>query len=440
MHYELGMRPILEQRQLLLPRMLQAIEILQMPTPALWAKVDHALIENEVLETLPEEPGERRLAPREGDGYPLETLEAPGPDLQTYLCGQLALADAPAALVDLAVFLVGRLDPNGHLDEEAARTALGEVSGEAFDEALALLRSLDPPGIGRSGPIESMIAQIPEDDPDRETLVVLLREHLPDLAKNRKPKVSAALGLELSELPRLIDRMKELSPCPGREFTRLLERPIRPDLVVRRSEGAWVIQLAEESVPRLAIREDYRRMAGDRKVPKEVRRHLRTRLGEARDLIQALEQRRETLVRIAEAVFARQRAFLEKGVQGLRPLGMQEIADAVGVHLSTVSRAIAEKYVETDHGVHPLRMFFDGGKGVGSGQGGEGRTRTAIKERLAGMIEEEDRRAPLSDEEIAEEFRKEGVDLARRTVAKYRKELGIPSSWRRKVHESPGKG
>lgn len=438
-----------EQKLLLLPQMLQAIEILQLSTLELVGMVERELASNETLElappegeraeVVPEEPGpefDEEAPPRarallEEERFdPITIAEAPGLGLQEHLLAQLALLGLEGDLRERVAFLIGCLDAHGHLALEADE--LAEIlPGQDVGAALEVLWSLEPRGIGRSGPIASMLAQIDEEAEDAELLRALVERHLEDLAKNRWPKVARALGVEVETLRGLMPALRELDPCPGRAFAEETAGVLQADVVVRREDGEWQIYVDDARVPPLRIVPSYEELARDRGQSSALRQYLRDKIGSARELLRAIEQRRETLGRVARAALERQRPFLERGPARLVPLKMQEVADAVGVHLSTVSRAIAGKNVQTDFGVFPLRQLFDGGRSLG-GEDRELVGRASVQERIRQLVDEEDKEEPCSDEDLAHRLREEGFEVARRTIAKYRRELSIPSSWRRR--------
>ena len=453
MHLQVGLGARQEQRLALLPQMLQAIEILQLSTQDLLARVEKELSENETLELAEPEPAlDASPVDVEGSGSVTEEEhwyedEAPKPrgkddefdpltqvpaaqslSLQDHLLEQAAMLDLDDKSRSLLGFLIGSLDENGHL--LLGLEDLIELFGDEdlIRDILDLLRSLEPRGVGWPGPLESMLAQIDPKDPDADKIEALVSKHLEDLAKNRMPKVARALGISLDELAEILPKMRDVDPCPGRRFAPDEAELMRPDVVVRREDGDWQVYVDSTRVPPLRIRSDYEAMAKDRDSSKELKVYLRAKLGSARDLMASIEQRKETLGRVARAIFDRQQGFLEKGRAGLRPLKMQEVADAVGIHLSTVSRAISHKYVQTDWGIFPLRLLFDGGVEL------SGQSRGSVKETVRQVIESEDKSDPLSDEAVVEKLAEMDLKVARRTVAKYRKELGLPSSWRRRQY------
>jgi len=461
MKIDLAMRQAQEQRLLLLPQMLQAIEILQLSSQDLMAMVERELAENETLEIadpqpdveqppetaesdepdLPDddwEPGDTpRAASSDDDRDFIGQVPAQQLSLHGHLLEQLSLTTLDEKVREIVAFLIGSLDRNGHLALTEAEIAavFPDRDDERIEEALIALRSFDPLGVGYANPRESMLAQLDPLDPDSDYLALLINHHLEDLAKNRFPKVAKALGLSVEELKSLLVKLKALDPCPGKAFDTQEAELLRPDVVVRREEGEWQVYVDDSRVPPLRIRSEYEKLANDRHTSKRVRKYLKGKLGSAKDLMASIEQRRDTLGRVARAIVDRQTGFLERGRPGLRPLKMQEIADAIGVHLSTVSRATSHKTIQTDFGIFPLRGLFDGGKPVGGNESGEGgEARASVKDRIRRLIGSEDPKHPFSDDRIVELLGQDGLQIARRTVAKYRKELGIPSSWRRKQH------
>jgi len=267
-------------------------------------------------------------------------------------------------------------------------------------------------------------------DPDLPTIERLLREHLEALGRNKLPEVARAVQLSVDELRTLLDRMKDLDPRPGAAFRGTAAVPVRPDAWVRLLAGAVQVTLDDRLVPELAVDQDYAALAGDRGTARDVRDYLRPKLRRARDLIEAVAMRQATLLRVVQAVFREQLPFLQQGRSAIRPLRMSDVADRLGLHTSTVSRAIAGKHVQTERGLYRLRDFFDGGRieaPAGPGQG-----RLALAQRIQDLVAAEDKAHPLSDDELVAALLAHGASAARRTVTKYRKELGIPSSYQRR--------
>lgn len=425
-----------EQRLALLPRMLQSIEILQLATVELLELIDRELEQNEALDMVqsaePYGDWEPRSRPRDGDEDPklarLHQEPARRKDLWTHVRDEVAMLDLTEDVVARVLGIVERLDADGFLsDPDEVAERLGE---EAFQEALDVLRHIEPPGLGARGPIEAMLLQVDPSDPDRPAIEAVLERHLDELARNRLPDVARALGVDVGEIEDLLEKIGGLEPRPASRFTDTTAPAIRPDLVVRRVHGRLEVVVDDLALPVLAVNEDYARMAGDAAVPRDVRRYLGGKLRSARDLIEAVESRKRTLCRVGAAILTEQPGFLERGRRAIRPLRMADVAETLELHASTVSRAIAGKYLGCQHGVIALRDFFDGGVS-GSGSG-ESLGRAAVVERIREIVAAEDPCAPLSDGEIARRLGDLGISVARRTVAKHRAALGIPPASRRR--------
>ena len=449
-HHGLGLVQRPEQRMLLLPRMLQSIEVLQLSGAELADWVERAAEENEALAV--EERPRAALPSRVARGSREATdrhdeLLASAPDrgrgLAESLSEQLALLDLPAELAPWVRLCIDSLDDHGYLSAgDEALLALARERGiagppERADEdlgrlgrAIALVQRLEPRGVGGRNAVEALLLQLDPRDPDYALLCALLEDFLEDVAKNKLPAVARALGIDLARLHGLLAILRRLELRPAGE-AEASSPPIRPEVVVTAAGAdrrAFEVRVENAGLPAVSIDPGIERVAHDGSRPRELRRYLRDKLASARDVVAAVEQRRRTLLRIASAVFARQRAFLADGPGHLAPLSMGEVADELGLAVSTVSRAVAGKHADTPWGTFPLRWFFQ--TAAGSGEA----SREDVRAAVGALIAAEDRSRPLSDDEIVERLRARGADLARRTVAKYRQELGIPSSYRRRAH------
>jgi len=442
-----------EQRLALMPKMLQSIELLQLATADLLQVIEKELQQNEVLEALPtdlaEDPTSSQQATRadhfEQDPWVpsrnldamdakqamLENQPAPGEDLLDYLSLQLALSDCSQALCSQVLTLAEGLDERGLLPDSDSEL-IDALSGQPFDEALAVLQSLDPKGLGARSPIDAMLLQVSREDPDYPAIERLLTEYLSRLARNKMPEVAKHLGLEISELCCLVERIGGLDPHPGSRFQHDTQWPIRPELLVRQEQGQIEVVVDDASLPALTINPDYLDLLHSRATETETRSYLRKKLQSARDLLAALHNRKATLARVGAAIMNHQAGFLEHGRSAIRPLKMADIAAQLDLHTSTVSRAIAGKYVQTDLGIFSLREFFDGARCRGKGREENGSGRLAIKERIKELVAGEDGGRPLSDDDLARLLEQSGLAVARRTITKYRQDLQIPSSWQRR--------
>jgi RNA polymerase sigma-54 factor len=355
--------------------------------------------------------------------------------LQEHLDEQILLADTPAPIKELAKFLVQNLDRNGWLKEPLGELLVPfheKFSLDDAEAALKLVQSLDPPGVGARTPAECLLLQVRDDHPLAPYLKRLIEHSLDDLARNRLPKVAKDLGITVEEVKDLTVALKHnFDPFPGRRFTYEPLWRVKPDVLVQKIDGKFEVQLVDDWFPRLSINPERLKALRDRALTTDLRRHLRRDVESARFLIESIEQRRRTLERVANEIVKRQGDFLEHGVDHLKPLKMQEIADELGIHVSTVSRALKGKYVQTPQGVHEMKYFF-----TGASQGTDGvvESRTGVRERVRELVDREDKKNPLSDEEIVDKLSAMGLAVARRTVTKYRKALKIPSSRQRREY------
>ena len=422
----------LEQRMSLQPRMLQAIELLQLSAGELTEWLEEAARNNDALEVvLPRELP--RLAhggaeATERHDQALQNHPARAPGLEESLMEQLAMRDLDENLGAWVRFLIGCLDPSGLLslgDEECLRFAREEgISGgdELLGLAIATLQSFEPRGVGGRSAVEAMLLQLDPSEPLYPLLCRLLEDFLDDLARNQRPQVANALGVSLEELEELIDGMRELDPCPGRSQFAEGAEIIRPELLVEPcADGSWEVELESDHLPRVSVDPEYRSMLTG--AEGELAGYLRERVRDARNIVDAVRQRHETLLRVSQSVFRRQSAFLEEGPKSLKALRMTEVAEELGLHPSTISRSVAGKHVQSPWGVHPLRWFFQAG-----GPADEACALDTVREAVREGFSGEDPEQPLSDEEAVGLLGERGVVAARRTVAKYRKELEIPSS------------
>lgn len=440
--YGQELRQVGRQEMQLQPRMLQAIEVLQLARGELDAFLREALQENEALgldEPPPEAPPPAQApgSRQKSDAFDAWLENQPGvaKGLVEHLQEEIGMLDVDAELLPWVHLVVSSLDPSGYLtiSDEALLALAGERGLEPdpgrLGRAIAVVQGLEPRGIGGRDAVESLLLQLDPGEPDYGLLCRLIEEFLEDVARNKLPLVARELEIDLERLEELLARLRQLELTPGAALSGADPPPIRPDVIVVPDGSGFEIRIDQSGLPALRIDAEVERLARDRGQPGEVRRYLWSKIERAHWLIDALEQRLRTLQRTAVEVFVEQKAFLERGPSHLVPLRMTDLAERLGIHVSTVSRAVAGKYVDTPWGVFPLRSFFQGAAG-----GSERTVRGTVQDELRAIVEGEDPHEPLSDEELALALEAKGYDVARRTVAKYRRELGIPSSYRRRKY------
>ncbi|HOX39093.1 MAG TPA: RNA polymerase factor sigma-54 [Candidatus Brocadiia bacterium] len=487
MKLEAGLQQRMEQRLTLAPQIIQSIEILQLPLMELQGKVQQELIENPILEETPSAPsaeasaeasvgavadgadaapgkterqddsadakreslrdmvdywdsvsqlqgGYRRSEAPEKDAK-LEAFEntpAPPETLREHLIKQLALLRLKQEVLCAAENIAANLDERGYLAyplEEIIAAMETPVSPEVGEEALRIIQSLEPRGVGARNLGECLLIQLDVELPDYELCRRIIAGHLDDLMQNRLPKVAKDLDVDIDTLKSSLETISRLNPRPSSSFISGEVQYISPDVAVEEVDGKFEVMVQDASLPRLGFCAHYLKQLSRPDLDERTRAYMQKKFESAKHLIEAIEQRRMTLQKVSTTIVEHQEDFLRKGIRHLKPLKMQEVADVVGVHVSTVSRAISNKYVQTPQGVLPLRQFFTGGT-----QNADGGVESwdAIRDKLQGIIDKEDKANPLSDDEIADMLSSGGLEVARRTIAKYRKIMNIPSSRQRK--------
>ncbi|ADL08586.1 RNA polymerase factor sigma-54 [Thermosediminibacter oceani] len=449
------------QKLLMTPELRQAITILQLSSVELFEYIEQELLNNPLLdkeeETYPGEEIKVETGAKDKDtldweeylqdSYDLDFLRYPRevreeensfenfisavPTLQEHLVMQLRLAPVSKKVFKIGVFLIGNLDKNGYLAvgvDEAAKIL--KVSEKEVEEALKVIQSFDPPGIGARNIKECLLIQVEQRGIKDLKLRALIENHLNDLAEAKYTKIAERLNIPLSRVQELKDIVLTLDPKPGRNFSTANETQyIIPDAVIERVGNEYVVIMNDSVAPRLSINPYYRSLLLSEDKESLASKFLTRKLESALWLIKSIEQRRMTLYKVIKAIIDVQREFLDYGISGLKPLTLKQIADKIGVHESTVSRAISGKYVQTPRGVFELKFFFKNGL---ENLNGSATSSETIKKMLKEMISREDPYNPLSDQKISDNFKKNGIIISRRTVAKYREELGIPSSAKRK--------
>lgn len=449
----------LRQSTTISPQVQQSLQLLQTPALELQKLLQSELQTNPVLE---EESPPAELA--EAPSPDTEDTESPGPDtdwpvasarpdrskldpkqailestirpesLSEHLESQLALAATGPELRRAASEIIGNLDEDGFLRVELPEiSAAAKVSPETAAHALALVQSFHPPGVAARSLPEALLLQLHARGRDDSLEARIVREHFDLLGKRKFTEIAAAFSVPVDSVLAASEAIARLSPRPGAAYA-----PDRPDLVVRpeasfaRDGERWVPQLEGDLLPRLRISDLYKDLLGDGSADEQTRTYLKERIRSARFLLQALERRQQTLQKLLEVIGRRQADYFEQGPAALRPLTMTEAAAEIGVHETTVSRAVANKYVRSPFGVVPLRFFFATAVGGEDGQG-PAVANTSAKEILAEIVGRENPAKPYSDATLEELLKERGIPVARRTIAKYRSELGIlPTHLRRK--------
>ncbi|HXW54467.1 MAG TPA: RNA polymerase factor sigma-54 [Candidatus Cybelea sp.] len=351
--------------------------------------------------------------------------------LSDHLAWQLSVSISTETVRKIAESIIGNLDENGYLTatlEEIAQS--GQYSMEDVEEALTMVQEFDPPGVAARDLRECLLLQLKVLDPQNTLAHEIVSEHLKLLQNNQLKEVSRAVNRPIELVKRAVDLIKRLDPKPGLRYNKTEPRLVEPDVQFRKVDGEWQVFMNDDDLPQLRLNPTYRRLLVRDAADRDVRNYVKERFTAAIQLMKNIEQRKHTIVRVCQAILRRQSDYLDHGPDHLRPMMIKEVAEEVGVHPSTVSRAVANKYVHTPQGVLELRSFFS--ESVNGPQGAE-MSLLSLKRRVKQMIEEEDSSRPLTDEQITKRLSDEGIHVTRRTVAKYREDLRIPSTHRRRV-------
>lgn len=367
----------------------------------------------------------------------LEKVPVAGTTMQESVLDQLRLLLHGEAEDQLAEYLVGMLDERGYLtatNEEIAKDT--GLTIEAVADLVAKLQSCEPPGIGARDLRECLMLQLRARGEEGSLAYRILDEQFDLLVKRRHADLARDLKVSLEKVQEATDQIAQLLPHPGRLVTTDDIRYIYPDLVVEKVGENYEVYLNDRSIPRLRISPAYEGvLLGSQNGDQKTRDYVVGKLNSARWLIQAIEKRRRTMVRVMEAILDEQRDFFEHGISQLKPLTLQDIGTRVGIHESTVARVTKDKYVQTPRGVFPMKFFFTSRLHT---QWGEDASAKAVKEKIRGLIDVEPKSSPLSDDKIAKILQGEGIQIARRTVAKYREQMKIDKAQYRKRHPKRG--
>ncbi|MGD0571961.1 MAG: RNA polymerase factor sigma-54 [Sedimentisphaerales bacterium] len=469
----------LEQQMKLAPHMIQSMEILQLPLLALQERIEQELNNNPVLEAdesaeqedaaaEPETQTEPKSGPAEDykgddrldeevrdyiehrDDYPRPRSDEPDPklaainntaalpqSLHDYLEDQWRMVEADEPVKKAGSMIIDYIDDKGYLSvrlEQLHNKDRTDFTLEDLQKAIVLIQKLDPPGVGARDLRECLLIQINQSNEDVSFETTLVTNYLEDMLENRLPDIARKMGCTIEDINRAIERLSKFDTSPGLQIGRNHNHPITADVIVEYSEeaGDYTVRLVEDGVPRLRISDDYVKMASGDKVGESAKQFLQNNIRSAQWIIDAIQQRKNTLLKVTRSIVNRQREFFDKGQLYLKPLPMAKVAEDVGVHIATVSRAVAGKYVQCEWGILPLRKFFSGG--IEDTQGNE-KSWEAIRGKLQEIIDAEDKSKPLSDDQIKAKLTEAGITgLARRTIAKYRGLLKIPPARLRKKY------
>ena len=451
MRMEMRLQQRLELRMKLAPMIIQSIEILQLPTLELQERIKQELVENPVLEELEIKPDESEATPLEAEATTaadkaleqmaemekhwreysdqtrpravreekdkkheaMQNTAARPESLQDFLFNQFSLLDITPGQKLIAENVIYNIDDNGYLQSSAQEIAAAsdDASPDEVEAVVAMVQTLDPPGVGARDLKECLLLQLIE--PEKHSLEKdLIENHLEDIHMNRIPKIMRETNRSAEEIQSAVEFIKmHLNPRPGNVFGGETPQYITPDVTVEEADDGYEVHLVDNHLPQLFISPLYHRMLSDESTSEQAKEFIRRKIQAARWLIDSIEQRRNTLQKITNELVRIQRGFFDHGIGALQPL--------------------ADKYMQTPRGIFPLKFFFSGGT---RNVEGTMTSRKSIKQLVIEVIENEDKTNPLSDDDVAKKLKAEGIDIARRTVTKYRKALRIPSSRRRKSY------
>jgi RNA polymerase sigma-54 factor len=463
----------LVQKLILTPSLQQAIKLLPMSTLELKDLLNQEMVENPMLEEIPtednqvaeaqtteEKPPEKPEPQRPDtwddadyqyffgeyldDGYrpkapqevkelpPIENTLSSGSSLSDHLSWQLSLQTDDPDTRDIGEAIIGNLDDDGYLVASLDElSAMGPWPVGDVERVLAMVQGFDPIGVAARDLQESLLLQLRHLGLDNSPAERIVTEHLRALQNHQIPEISRKLAMPIEELKTHIEIIRHLDPKPGSRFNPAQSQYVTPDVYVEKIDDEYVVWLNEDGLPQMRISPTYRRLL-DKGADhgEETRAYVRDKFNAARWLIKSVQQRQNTIYKVARSIVNFQREFLDHGIEHLRPLVLRDVANDIGMHESTVSRVVTNKYMHTPQGVFEMKYFFHSGI---SSSYGESVSSVTIKQRIKKIIESEDPRKPLSDSKIVSILQREGLVLARRTIAKYREELKIPTSNQRKV-------
>lgn len=452
----LGFELNLEQTQKLImtPQLRQAIQMLQFTSQELNQYIEqemelNPLLEIDVRESKTENIEDYRSKNDEVDWKEylgkyddisyinnIKREEREGKGFESYVSSRMSLRDHLLFQLNLTFFnekdkragelIIESINKNGYLDTSAKELALQtNVPESRVEDLLKIIQTFDPVGVGSRNLKECLLVQLQQKDILNKDIETVIKDHLEDVAKNRIGNISKALNISKIEIQKICDLIKTLEPKPGRGFSSAEDdiKFITPDITLEHIDGEYIVILNDSTAPRLNINKYYRQMLKKSK-EENISQYLSDKLNSAMWIIRSIEQRRLTIYNVANAIVKFQREFLDKGEKNLKPLTLKEVAEDIDVHESTVSRATNGKYIQTPRGIFELKFFFTSGV---AGEDG-GISSTSVKAMIKDLIDKENIKKPLSDQNIANILKGRNIEISRRTVAKYRDELGIASS------------
>jgi len=466
----------LVQQMIMTPKMQQAIEMLQLNTIELEKYLEQQLAENPLLE---EEPAQNQETDGASSAEQTTTTEMPGAEepkgdeserdidkeieslMASYsdysyegrdfsvsgedgkrgfientaaepesmskdLMRQLSLSTESATDYKIGEWIISEIDERGYFSSsiEAGSQKLG-VAPEEVERVLKIVQTFTPTGMGARDLRDCLLIQIEASHNDKPLLKKIVRDHLEPLAKKQYPAIARALKISVEQVQELGALIASLEPMPGRYFGSREAIYITPDVIVKKVDGEYVVYVNDDGLPRLRISSLYRKLLKNRNGDPKTKEYIRDKLRSAQWLVKNIQQRKDTIQRVAQSIVDVQRDFLDRGIAYLKPLTLKEIAEQVEMHESTISRVTASKYMETPRGIFLLKYFFSSGI---ENSYGEATSSKSVKEMIRTLIDNEDKHKPLSDQKTTELLSRRGINIARRTVAKYREEIGILSS------------
>jgi RNA polymerase sigma-54 factor len=470
---KLGLSTRLSQRLILTPSLQQAIKLLPLTTLELAEVLEQEVTENPLLEEVPTQETlstdevaqeEAREEKKKDDPLdeidvekffedylddssyrrtrsseipempPLENTLTEAPDLYDHLLWQLHMTVSDELTLEVGEAIVNNLDEDGMLRASLEEIAnMGPYAPQEVEKALAVVQSLDPPGVAARDLAECLRLQLKQLGLADSPPDVIVRDYMKQLQTHQYSEIARQMSLPPEEVAQHVEIIKRLDPRPGLRYSPDRSTYILPDVFVVKEGDEYRIVLNDDGLPKLRISPTYKRMLDEKETgSEETRNYVKDKLRSALWLLKSVDQRQRTIYKVAESIVRHQRGFLDHGIAHLRPLVLRDVATDIGMHESTVSRVVANKYMHTPRGVYEMRFFFH--SGITSTMG-EAISSVTIKDKIRKMIDTEDRAHPLSDSRIAELLRAEGLPLARRTVAKYREEMRVPpSNLRKSVH------